>query len=945
MTSAQQLEQIFGVPFQQQADLTALRQFHANNAFCENGEGVIIGICACDNDFDAIRLPGSDFQNLEYLNLSDNQQLKRLTIEGTLPALRHLDISDSKLETLTLPAECKSLQYLDISRNQLQQFQVESSLPALTYLDLSGNQLQHLSLDAPVLQYAYLIDNKLTAITFQSVPKLLEVLQLKNNQLESLPVNLLEFSSLKVLYLYGNPLPGIPKEIISEEESGNSLEEIRNYLQEFRKGTIINERAKLIIVGNGRVGKTSIYRRLADEPFNRLESYTHGIQLGELAKKDLPQVKTDSLQLRVWDFGGQEIFFATHQFFLSEEAIYLLAWTDEQNVLPYRERDKGDLPYDKKWRTCEYWLENIRLHGKGSPIVMVQTHSDVIEHKKSSDASWEAPPYRAVLINFSAARDYGLAELKDLLSDRLNRAIPMLGQEFPETYNNAINAIEKLKETETSISYERFLNLCDQVDIERGGERSLLDYLVKAGIVVYFDKPLLKEVVYIDPNWLTGQVYALINKELRSRKGMIDQPYLKSILPDPAYDDRKRKQFVELLKSFELIFQPEGASFYIAPQYLPEKLEPTYQGFHDIIFKSLALGFVFHFPKFLPDNVMINFLSRYGPFSDRVYWKNGICFSDKNGTTGIVHFEEADRKLKVYSPHNEAGLTLQREICQAFVELSKKSNAAISLDGQVFASWQELERYQEIFPQYSDQQFFAIDGITPLYVKDFVHFFGKEAHMGEGAPKSHAKARHAGSGPKIYFSYAWGDLEEVGESREKVVNQLYTSLIDDGFNVLRDKMDLEYGGPIGAFMKELGKGDLIVVFISDKYAKSPNCMFELNEIARNSKLEEELFRTRILPVPVERIRFDDPDVLETYFQHWEEEEKKWEKLIQKRTQQTSDRQFKRYENARLINQRFGELSDWLADINTSTIDLLTDNNFELVKKAIKNRLEQLKDHQ
>ena len=39
MEDIQQLEKIFGTTFKKQADLTALRQFHANNAYCLNEHG------------------------------------------------------------------------------------------------------------------------------------------------------------------------------------------------------------------------------------------------------------------------------------------------------------------------------------------------------------------------------------------------------------------------------------------------------------------------------------------------------------------------------------------------------------------------------------------------------------------------------------------------------------------------------------------------------------------------------------------------------------------------------------------------------------------------------------------------------------------------------------------------------------------------------------------
>lgn len=210
-------------------------------------------------------------------------------------------------------------------------------------------------------------------------------------------------------------------------------------------------------------------------------------------------------------------------------------------------------------------------------------------------------------------------------------------------------------------------------------------------------------------------------------------------------------------------------------------------------------------------------------------------------------------------------------------------------------------------------------------------------------PTTHPEASdHPVTGnAKIYFSYAWGDPNETDVSRETIVNELYDSLKTDGFQVLRDKMNIEYGGLISAFMDKIGKGDLIVVFVSDKYARSPYCMFELYEIARNNKWEKQLFASRILPVAVERIHFDDPEVLDTYFEHWEKEETKWANLIQKRLNQINEAQLKRYNNTKAINQNFGNLSDWLTDMNAKTEAILRDNDFAEVKNAILTRLNKL----
>lgn len=950
--------------------------------------------------------------HLERLELNDND-LQSIPFHhlSKLRRLKHLNLRNNKIEELDFGEDVLSIEWLDISNNNLS-FLTISSLPSLKYLNANRNQLKSLNLSS-----------SRTSI---------ETISVIDNLLESLPF-FTAVTNLRELYVFGNPLSEIPQEFCPKAEEVNIGDELKQYLKALDQSRIsINTRAKVIIVGNGRVGKTSIFRRLANKPFDVNESFTHGIQLGVLTEEDLPEVKTDELHLQVWDFGGQEIFYGTHQFFLSDEAIYILAWTDHKNVALHRERDKERLPFDEKWRSCEYWLEAIRLRSSTSPILMVQTHSDIIQNRRPTDPAWERPPYNAISLDLSAAKDYGLAKLKSFLSDCLNTTIPMLGQEFPASYETIIQMVEQLRERQPSINYNHFFQLCQDAGIHEGGERTLLEYLVKSGFVVYFTKPLLREIIYIDPNWISQQVYLLINNELRVLKGRIDQAYIERIFHYPKYDNKKRGQFVELLKGFELIFAPRGESFYIAPQYLPEKLDHIEQRLHDIILRNLELAFVFRFPKFLPDNVMINFLSRYGPFSNDIYWKNGISFSNEIGAQCIVHLEEASRSLNVYCKMDRTSAMLQREICQAFVELSRNANAEISLDGKTFASWQEVEKYAKLSPANPMQQFFATDGTTPLLLEDFALFWDKEERqlMEDGRRRKEKEdnnfiqirefirkndlrkaikdlleqdlvedsrtevlqleqqlsalqkkvrgntlypneenlernkilqalldlmstievretltkptpilASALISTPKIYFSYAWGDKEEKGVSHVEMVNKLYNSLTTDGFEVLRDNMSIEYGSLISEFMKELGKRDLIVVFVSEKYAKSPYCMFELYEIARNAKWDKSLFSDRILIIPLERIRFDDPEVLEEYFDYWVRQYNKWKKLMEKRVEHAASITYSRYEKTKAIAQKFGDLTDWLIDINSSTISLLSENDLQRIKEVIQKRLE------
>jgi internalin A len=73
------------------------------------------------------------------------------------------------------------------------------------------------------------------------------------------------------------------------------------------------------------VGKTSLLRVLRGEQFNPQEPTTHGLETNPLQIAH-PSETNVTMQLNSWDFGGQQIYHATHQFFLTNRSLFLLVW-------------------------------------------------------------------------------------------------------------------------------------------------------------------------------------------------------------------------------------------------------------------------------------------------------------------------------------------------------------------------------------------------------------------------------------------------------------------------------------------------------------------------------------------------------------------------------------------------------------------------------------------
>src|SRR5207248_1750460 len=88
---------------------------------------------------------------------------------------------------------------------------------------------------------------------------------------------------------------------------------------------------------------------------------THGIQLDMLSVSH-PTKSDTVMNLNTWDFGGQEVYRITHQFFYSKRSLYLLVWRPREGA-----EDNSVLS----------WLERIRLRvsAKDARVIIVATHS------------------------------------------------------------------------------------------------------------------------------------------------------------------------------------------------------------------------------------------------------------------------------------------------------------------------------------------------------------------------------------------------------------------------------------------------------------------------------------------------------------------------------------------------------------------------------------------
>ncbi len=194
---------------------------------------------------------------------------------------------------------------------------------------------------------------------------------------------------------------------------------------------------------------------------------------------------------------------------------------------------------------------------------------------------------------------------------------------------------------------------------------------------------------------------------------------------------------------------------------------------------------------------------------------------------------------------------------------------------------------------------------------------------------------------QIYISYAWGDKGEKGKSREKIVTDLYDSLNGDGFDVRIDKKNLKFGESLNNFMTALGKGDLVVVCVSDKYLRSPFCMWELCEVFRTSQGEKEKFAERIIPVRVENLSLGSPLTLMPYLKHWRQKYEEWEEMYTDFPQEMGSTHMEEFRKSRTIKDSFSEVVGFFNDLLGKNSEELLQDNFDELKALIVERSRRL----
>ncbi|MEI6950266.1 COR domain-containing protein [Paraflavisolibacter sp. H34] len=895
------------------------------------------------------RGPGNfnNFENGNFKSFENLQSLKALHISGIgftnltplekLINLQVLSVAYNQIIDITPLKDLANLKALNISYNKITEISALEKLIKLQNLNLYNNQINVITaLEKLInLEILNLYNNLINDISPLVKLIRLKQLDLGYNKIVVFNNNLLNnLTHLEELTLINNPIRNIPEEIFSEY---NCLTDIKSYFQDLNNGTTPIYEAKVILVGNGRVGKTSLVKRLLDNSFDPNEPSTHAIQLRQWELPELAiETKLKKIQINIWDFGGQDIYHATHRLFLKTTALFILVWDAKIEQEPEQKEILNNIrSITYKNHSLLYWLSYIKAQSENSPVIVVQSKRDIAGKQYPQLSNEEKKQYniwRTLSVESSKSIANGFRDFQGSIEEILAEQAQKSCIEMPAQWYDVREEIEIMQQQHTKqISLKQFSEICKKQNLNESSTETLLKYLHNIG-VVFYRKGLFYDHIIIDQKWAINAVYTLFDPKGNfvriHSNGMFNGGDLQEAWKE--YNLEEQELFLSFMKQCEICFEifKEKDKFnltafhereFIAPQLLPEEKPKSvsfaFDGKEGIYFKYKH--------SFLNAAVIQSLIVKIGYLSNiNEMWKHGVLVKTNEGISLIETFPNEHQLLIRIKSSNPMGLLSKFKYFLTGINHDENEiKESVSLDGRSFILLENLRNHPV-----QNEMIQAEDG-NWVHFQNYRQFLTQEESIKfEQHNQTEVMKINEPYIPKIYFSYAWG------KDREKIVDELYNSLKKDGYFVIRDKEDIEYKGLISEFMQGIGKGDFVVVAISDKYLKSDNCMYELYELFRNSKLNKEELVQKIFPIRVESLNLNDPDARREYYEYWEILEAKTKELVNKYGEDQS-----KHRRIEAIKNAIRDLLLLLNDINTKTTEDLSNNNFEKIKESIQKR--------
>ena len=372
------------------------------------------------------------------------------------------------------------------------------------------------------------------------------------NEITDLPASLARLEYLEMLSLTKNPLN---PELAAAYEQG--LDAVKAYLRAKAEDQIVLNEAKLILIGEGEVGKTSLLGALRGDEWVENRPTTHGVEVDIKTVVLTDKNSGTEITFNAWDFGGQNIYRHTHQLFFTAPAVYLAVWN----------------PRRGPEQCCvDEWIKMVkqRAFDETRPverprILVVATHGGPKERSAHIDEQLLRDEFGDLIAGFhhvDSQTGDGLDELKDAIA-REAAAIPSVGRSVPKSWKNLIDALQKRSEKDPYIKYDQFQAVCRGLGIKDDLGTTYAVILNELGYLIHYaGDEVLRDTVILKPEYISKAIsYVLEDHVAKDQNGLVEHNRLSEIWNDTDRPERDRypadlhRIFLRLMDRFDLSYQ------------------------------------------------------------------------------------------------------------------------------------------------------------------------------------------------------------------------------------------------------------------------------------------------------------------------------------------------------------------------------------------------------
>lgn len=469
---------------------------------------------------------------LKLLYLFGNELTELPDSLGQLELLSLLALYNNRLTALpeTL-GQLTQLQELVLSGNSLKELpEALGDITNLTRLFLNRNPIS--TVPAFIRRLRKLQKLDLISCPLERLPEWIGELRrlgrinLANTQISDLPANLVQLKHLYQLDLDYCPLN---PELAAAYAQG--LDAVKAYLRAKAAAQMQLYEAKLILVGEGEVGKSCLLGALRGDPWEEYHPTTHGIEIKPVEVADPTSGRV--ITLNGWDFGGQRVYRPTHQFFFSAPAVYLVVW---------KPREGPQQGFVKEW------IRLIRHRAPEAKILVVATHGGPGQRQPDIDRQDLRDLFgEDTLLGFfhveSKPDEYnarrGIPELKEAIA-RVAASLPEMGRGVPKRWQEIRQALEDSGAAYLPLG--RVLALCRQQGMDDEEASLFIAVSHRLGRLIHYQHdPLLRDIVVLRPDWLATAISLVLDDEATRRAhGLVSFSHLCQLWADPSHPLGKR---------------------------------------------------------------------------------------------------------------------------------------------------------------------------------------------------------------------------------------------------------------------------------------------------------------------------------------------------------------------------------------------------------------------